>query len=250
MDSFDNRTDGIERGWDRFIESVITWLPKLVGALIILVIGHIIARALATAVRRALGQARFDERVHSSQGGSVIEKAVPSPTHLAERLTYWLVFLGTLSLAASVLGIDALNRFIAAVYGFVPNAIAALLIFLVGSTIAAGVTALIRNIMGDTPTGKLIESIAPVMVIGITIFMILDQLNIAPAIVTITYAAMIGSVALGSALAFGLGGRDVAARMLETTYQKGQANLGQAKRDIKLGKERAKNKVRNTRGNT
>ena len=56
----------------------------------------------------------------------------------------------------------------------------------------------------------------------------------------ITYAALMGAIALGLALAFGLGGRDVARRLLETAYAKGQREAGQVKRDIQQGKERAK----------
>jgi hypothetical protein len=58
---------------------------------------------------------------------------------------------------------------------------------------------------------------------AIAVFMILNQLHIATAIVTITYAAVMGALALGMALAFGLGGRDVASRLLEDAYRKGQA---------------------------
>lgn len=177
----------------------------------------------------------------------MVQKAVPEPSKLIAKITYWVIFLGGLSLAASVLGIDALNDFIGAVYGFIPQLIVALLIFMVGSAIAAGVATLVNNTMGDTPTGKLVESIAPVIVIGLTIFMILDHLNVAPAIVTITYAALLGSVALGSALAFGLGGRDVAARMLENTYVKGQQAAEQAKRDVAKGKERGQAKLNRRR---
>ncbi len=70
--------------------------------------------------------------------------------------------------------------------------------------------------------------------------MILNQLMIAPAIVTITYAALIGSVALGAALAFGLGGREVAARMLEGAYEKGQESKEQLKQDRDRGVTRAR----------
>jgi hypothetical protein len=59
-------------------------------------------------------------------------------------------------------------------------------------------------------------------VLAIAVFMALNQLKIATEIVTITYAALLGSLALGSALAFGLGGRDVASRMLEDTYRRGK----------------------------
>ncbi|HEY2054106.1 MAG TPA: hypothetical protein VGH14_09245 [Solirubrobacterales bacterium] len=60
-------------------------------------------------------------------------------------------------------------------------------------------------------------------------FMILNQLRIAPQIVVITYASLMGAVALGAALAFGLGGRDVAARMLEDAYRRGQAERARGK---------------------
>jgi hypothetical protein len=235
--------DSVRNGVNRSLESAVAWLPHLLGALLILFIGAIVAKLLQKAMQGILSKADFDNRLHAGQGGNIIQRAVPSPARLLGSITYWLVFLGALSLAATALGSDALTDFIAAIYSFIPRLIVAILIFITGSAIAAGVATLVNNTMGDTPTGKLVESIAPVTVIGLTIFMILDQLGIAPVIVTITYAALLGSVALGSALAFGLGGRDVAARMLETTYTKGVANIGQAKADVSLGKERVKQKV-------
>jgi uncharacterized protein HemX len=70
--------------------------------------------------------------------------------------------------------------------------------------------------------------------------MILDQLKIAHNVVVITYAALIGAIALGSAIAFGLGGREVAAQMLQGAYQKGQENKQQYKQDLDQGMSRAK----------
>ncbi len=75
---------------------------------------------------------------------------------------------------------------------------------------------------------------------GIAIFVILNQLKIAPEIVQITYTALIGSVALGAALAFGLGGREVAGRMLDDAYQKGQENKDRVKQDLEKGKDRGR----------
>lgn len=236
--------EGLEQGLDRFLEMLFEWLPQLLGALVIVLIGHWVGKVLSRVVANGLNSIRLDQRLKAGQGGNVLQRAVPSPEHFLVRLTYWLIFIGAVSLGATVLGIDALNNLVAAVYGYVPHLIAALLIFLVGSAIAAGVTTLVRNTMGDTPTGKMLETILPVIVIGITVFAILDQLNIAPMIVAITYAALIGSVALGSALAFGLGGRDVAARMLETTYERGRENVEQVKRDLRAGKSRAETKAR------
>ena len=70
----------------------------------------------------------------------------------------------------------------------------------------------------------MIATVVPILIMAVAGFMILDQLQIAETIVTITYASLLGAVALGMALAFGLGGREVAARMLEGAYQAGQQN--------------------------
>jgi hypothetical protein len=94
--------------------------------------------------------------------------------------------------------------------------------------------------MGDTPTGKVVGSVVPVLVMAIATFMILNQLKIAPEIVTITYAALLGSAALAMALAFGLGGRDVAHRMLADAYERGQEQRGRIRRDMEIGKERGR----------
>ena len=77
--------------------------------------------------------------------------------------------------------------------------------------------------------------------------MILEQLKIAPAIVTITYAALLGAIALGSALAFGLGGREVAARMLEGAYTNVQENKEQWKQDLDQGMTRAREEAQSPR---
>ena len=77
--------------------------------------------------------------------------------------------------------------------------------------------------------------------------MILEQLQIAPEIVQITYAALLGALALAAALAFGLGGREVAARMLEGAYQRGQESREQVRRDMQQGKERARHDLERAR---
>ena len=81
---------------------------------------------------------------------------------------------------------------------------------MIAGVVAAAVGGLVARTMGDTPTGKVVGSVVPVLVMAIATFMILNQLQIATEIVTITYAALIGGVFLAMALAFGLGGREVA----------------------------------------
>jgi CBS-domain-containing membrane protein len=108
----------------------------------------------------------------------------------------------------------------------------------IAGAIATAVGGAVAKLMGDTPTGKVVATAVPVLIMGIAVFMILTELKIAPAIVQLTYIFLLGSVALGSALAFGLGGREVANRMLTSAYEKGQQNAGQVKADVQAGKQR------------
>jgi hypothetical protein len=232
--------NSIERGFTVFF----AWLPALLGALAILVIGYFVAKIVSKLVSRVLHRAGLDRTLHGGTGGSFVQKITSSPSGLLGTITFWAIMLGTISLAVSVLGIEALTNFVAAIYAYLPNVLAALLIFLVASAISAGVAAIATRAMGDTALGKIVATAAPILVMTIATFMILDQLMIAESIVTITYAGLIGAIALGSALAFGLGGRDVAREMLQGAYEKGQANKEQYRQDLDKGMSRAKGEAK------
>jgi hypothetical protein len=227
--------DTVERGFEVFF----AWLPHLLGALAVLVIGYFLAKLLGRLVARALRGAGLDGLLHEGQGGRFVRKVTESPSGLLGTITFWAVLLGAISLAVSVLGIEALQDFVASVYAYLPNVIAAVLIFLVAGAIAAGVSTLVARTMGDTALGKIVATAAPILVMTIATFMILDQLKIAETIVTITYAAVLGAVALGAALAFGLGGRDVARDMLQNAYDKGKETREQYRRDLNVGVSRS-----------
>jgi hypothetical protein len=81
--------------------------------------------------------------------------------------------------------------------------------------VAAGIATLVTRVMGDTSLGKIVATVAPILVMTIASFMILEQLKIAHDIVVTTYTLVLGAIALASALAFGLGGREVAGQMLQ-----------------------------------
>jgi hypothetical protein len=233
-----NVGDSVQTGLDGFFG----FLPKLLGFVVILAIGWIIARVVKGVVTKLLERVGIDRALHSGTTGQYVNRAAPDlkPSSTIGSLAFWFIFLGALAIAVSQLGIAALDNFVAAIGGYIPNVIAAVLIFVIAGVVAAAVGGLVARTMGDTPTGKVVGSVVPVLVMAIATFMILNQLEIAPEIVTITYAALIGGVFLAMALAFGLGGRDVAGRMLADAYEKGQEQRGQVRRDMELGKERGK----------
>jgi hypothetical protein len=225
--------DSVQRGFDEFA----TWVPRFVAFLAILIVGYFVAKIVAGLVRRLLERVGFDRMLHSGTAGAWIARVTSRPSDLLGTIAFWVLFVGAISIALDALGIEAVDSFVAAVWGYVPNVIAALLIFLAAGAIAAGVAALLARTMGDTTTGRLVGTAAPILIMAIAGFMILDQLMIAEEIVTITYAALMGAIALGMALAFGLGGREVAAEMLRGAYE---GRREEVKRDLQVGKERAK----------
>jgi hypothetical protein len=224
------------------LDSFFGFLPKLLGFILVLAIGWIVAKVVKTAVTKLLEKVGLDKALHSGTTGQYVDRIAPdtSPSRLIGSLAYWFIFLGALAIAVSQLGIAALDNFVAAIGAYLPNIIAAVLIFVVAGAIAAAIGGLVARTMGDTPTGKVVGSVVPVLVMAIATFMILNQLQIAEEIVTITYAALLGAAALAMALAFGLGGRDLANRMLSDAYDKGQEQRGQVKRDMEIGKERGR----------
>lgn len=219
-----------------FLNQLVSDLPKLLGVLAILLIGYIIGKVIAAVIKKALEAASLNQHLHAGKGGNLLQKAIPNPTGLISKLAFWLIFLFTISVATSALGIPVLNRIVNGIYAYIPNVIAALIIFLVASAISAGIATLVTNVMGDTPTGKIAAAAAPTMVMGLAVFMILNQLKVAPEIVTITYAGIVGT----ATLAFGLGGKDAASKLFLNLYESGMQQKASVMSDVKKGANKAK----------
>jgi hypothetical protein len=229
--------DSLQRGLD----NLIGFLPNLIGFLIILAIGYVIARIVKSVVTKLLEKVGTDHAIHTGSTGDYVNRVAPGfrPSSVIGTIAFWFLFLGALAVAVSQLGITALDNFVADIVAYLPNVVAAVLILVVAIALAGFVGTLIERTMGDTPTGKVVRAVAPVLIMAVGTFMVLDQLEIAPQIVTITYAALLGGLFLAMALAFGLGGRDVANRMLSDAYDRERERRGRFSRDSSIAGERA-----------
>lgn len=236
----DEIKDGLRTLWDK----IFAWLPQLIGALVILLIAYIVANGLGKLTERLLRKLNFDNHLHNGRGGSLIARALPRPSHFIATVIYWIVFIWGITIALTALGVPALNDMMSGIYDYLPNVLSAILIFLIAGSITAAVDTFIVRILGNSPTGKIAATFAPVIIMGIAVFMILEQLKIAPQIVTITYAGLMGSIFLGLALAFGLGGRDVASQILQKAYDASQRPDAQYKKDLAAARARAKEDAR------
>lgn len=242
MNDFDI-SRSLQNGADRFGEL----LPEIVGAILLVLIGWLLASLVQRLSLRALGRLNFDRAVQTSPAGNYIGRVVDSPTHLFAKVAYWIILLAFISFAISALDVPALNTIVLGVYSYIPNILAAILIFLVASAISISSAAFSQRVLGGGPLGKLVATVLPALTMAIAIFMILNQLKIAEDIVNITYSALMGSLALGMALAFGLGGRDVAARILSQAYDSTQAKSGEIKGELKKARSNARREAQRVR---
>lgn len=222
------------------LNGLVGFIPNLLAFLVILLVGVVIARLVRAIVTRVLRKTPLDNALNSGQTARYIERLAPdaSPSALIGAGVFWLIVVFVLSAAIGTLKIPAVTTFMSQVLGYLPNVLAAIVIFVIAAAIAAAAGTAAARLMGDTPTGKILGTAVPILLMGIGVFMVLNQLRIAPAIVQITYIALVGSVALAAALAFGLGGREVAAQWLDQAYAKGQHNREQEKQERQTAKQR------------
>lgn len=239
MEKFD-----LTQEFEHMVGNIITFLPNILAALLILLIGSLIASGLGRLVRKALLRLRFDRVIHSSSAGTMVSRVIESPSALTGRVVFWLIMIGTISLAVAALNLPVLNDLLAGIYGYVPNILAAVIIFLVASAISTGAAHFVQRVMGSTALSRMISAIVPAIVMVLAIFMILNQLQIATDIVNILFTAIVGAVALGLALAFGLGGRDVARGLLEQAADNARAKEDSIKQQMSTAAENTRRATR------
>jgi hypothetical protein len=235
MERFD-----LTREFENVVGNIIGFLPNILAALLILIIGSIIASALARLTRKVLQRLRFDRVIHSSAAGSMVSRVIESPSYFTGRIVFWLIMIGTISLAVAALNLPILNDLLGAVYGYIPNIIAAVIIFLIASAISAGGARFVQRVMGNTAMSRVVSTAIPAITMSLAIFMILNQLGIATDIVNILFTGIVGAVALGLALAFGLGGREVARGLLEQAADNARAKQDSIKQQVTQAAENAR----------
>ncbi|NLE23180.1 MAG: hypothetical protein GX624_10470 [Actinobacteria bacterium] len=228
-----------------FFDSFFAWLPNLIGAVVILIVAYIVARIVAGIVRRIAARTRVDHHVDTSVVGDYKRSVAPrlSVSNLIAGVVFWFVMGTGILLAVATLQIPLLDSAIGTVVGYLPNVLAAVLILAVGVAIAGAVGAFASRLAGDTMLGKAVGTAVPVVIVAISIAMALVQLQISPPIVIITYAVILGAVGLGLALAFGLGGRAVAADLLRRAYDKTEEGMPQMREEAQLVRDRTESEV-------
>jgi hypothetical protein len=213
----------------------MAFIPKLLGALVILLVGWLIAKAVQALVTKGLQVVRFNQIADRAEIDQFLVRAGvhADPASVVGRLAYWFLMLIFFVAAFSALGLPQVSGVLEQIIGFIPNLVVALVILLLGALAANFVANLVRGTTGTARVGDpdLLATIARSAILVFAVLMAFDQLEIAPTIVNTLWMALIGMVAVAGALAFGLGGRDLAGRLLEDWYNRGQRKAQEVRED-------------------
>jgi hypothetical protein len=196
-------------------------LPALVGALVILFAGYLLAKVLEKLVERFLRRIRLNRLLERGGVMQAVERSGShlNPTRVLANLVFWLVMFAVILVAANALGLESLANVFSELVSYIPSVIAAIVIILVGIVLGGFVGGLISASAGALHGGRALARVGRGGVIVLAIFMALQELGIATDIVTTAFAILFGAIALAMALAFGLGNRELAAEVTREWYE-------------------------------
>jgi hypothetical protein len=207
-----------------FLNEIAVALPQIIGAILILLIGWILARVIKRLSIKGLNLVRFNYLTEKSGIEKFLEKGgvKVSSIDLIGTLIYWIIMLVVILATLNSLKLTAASTLFNQIMLYIPNIIVAILILVIGIYFARLVSqVLITSLKNmEEKTANTIGMLANYAIIIFTVFIILGQLNIAGTIVTNAFTILFGAICLALGLAFGLGGKEWAAQMIKKYLEK------------------------------
>lgn len=201
--------------WLSFFEFV----PRFLGAIVVFVIGWIIAVALANVVRRLIEFLQIDVLVERLNIHKVFERADVelSIARLVAWLVKWFLIIAFLIAAADILAWDQVTDFLRDVAGYIPRVFVAVVILVAGMVAADFVYQVVSKAVRSTGMlqPNFVAGVAKWAILLFSVIVALDQLDIGRALLNTLVQGLVATIAIGAGLAFGLGGKEHAGKFLD-----------------------------------
>jgi len=216
--------DILVNSFTNFFTQLGRFLPQLLGALVILAVGWIVARWGRTGVRKGLRALHFDEMAKRSGIDDLLKQGdVPLTLNgVLSGLVYWILMLFTILAAIDSLGLAVASELFNRIVLYLPNVVVAVVILILGALFAKLIRGTVSTVLVNAQVegAKAISAIAYYAVLVFAISVALVQLQIGRDLVLAAFRLAFGALAVAAALAFGLGGRDWAAQVIDKTLKK------------------------------
>ena len=173
------------------LDTALEFLPKLIGFLLILIIGYFVAKIIAKIIAKVLQKVGFDRAVEKGGVKKALDKSQYDASDILAKIVFYAVMLFVLSMAFGVFGENPISDYLAAIIGYLPKVFVAILIVVIASAIAAGAKGLIQNSLGGLSYGAVLATVVSAVILALGVIAALDQLQIAENVVNgLLYAAL------------------------------------------------------------
>lgn len=232
---------GVNDAWAR----IATFVPKLLGFLVILLIGYFVAKALAKLADALLERIGFDGWVERGTLKAALQRSKFDASDIVGVLVFWTVFLIVLQLAFGVFGPNPVSDLIRGIISYLPNVLVAVIILVIAAAVAKVVTDLLTATLGSVQGGVWMARGAGMAILIVGVFAALNQLRIAPEIVNGLYYAILAIVVGSAIVAIGGGGIQTMQRYWERTTTNLERTTSEIKQkaDPEAGKRAVQNRL-------
>jgi len=210
--------------WGQVWTAFLGILPSILGAIVVFAVGLILAFWVKRLVVEVLKLVRFDKLTKSAGFDKYLSKADISLsfTDLLGAVAEWLVILVFFMAGVDILGLTGVSEVLTRVLGYIPNVLAAALIFAAGTFVAGLVDGLVRGALAsvDHEAAKPVGRLARWVILVVTFFAAIDQLKIARGLISTFFQGLTYTVVLVVGLSVGLGAKDLVSRVLNDWYEK------------------------------
>jgi small-conductance mechanosensitive channel len=197
---------------------VLAWLPTIVGALLWLILGWIVARIARLVFGNLLQRLRIDRLGERSGVSQLLSDAgmTTSTSRVIAQLIYWLILLVFFVAAADSLGLQGVVDTLTTLIAFLPNVVAAILIFLIGSLIARMVGEAVGAVASrsELDVGPVVGQGVRYILLILVVILAIGQLGIETTVLITVTVVLVVALGLGLALAFGVGSRNIAQNIM------------------------------------
>ena len=200
------------------LDVFLSYIPQLIGAIVILIVGYIVARILQAVLSRVLHSIGFDGWMEKGGIKQFLDRAQTreTPATVLGKLIFWFVFIIAITMAADALGIRQVSQVLSQLIAYIPSIIAAILILVLAALLANFLAGIVRGATGS----DLLSNIARYAIIIYAAFAAITELGIAVQLTAPTFLIILGAVALAAAIAFGFGAQGVAKDIVEKAYER------------------------------
>jgi hypothetical protein len=201
-------------------------IPKIIGFLVILIIGWLIAAALAKAVAGLLRAVKFNDLAQRSGFTDFVHKmgVKTDAAGAIATIAKWFVRLIVLVVAFDVLGLPAVSEVLQQLLLWLPNLVVALVVLVIAGLAANALSSLVKGASAEAGLSNpdLLATVAKVTILAFGIVVAVNQIGVAKELVNTLFMGFVAALALALGLSFGLGGRETAAEIVQTWYRRGQ----------------------------